>query len=300
MRVSAQTLTPAGLAGHGGAQGLVATEVDDIDVGVEQLREGHQVMDAFGLDDGRPAVVMPFGPGLALGQQLVLQLQDQVRVLAMRGRDDPELPGQPQSPVKLLVGEAERALVGQVDLEAADAAFDDLHQLPLRRLVAARYGHVEGEVAGAVALGFAQPQLEPRHRLLAAVRPQHLDQGRRAAHQRGLAGRLVRILGERAHARQIDVHVRVDEAGKDVLAGGVNDFRAGRRRDVWLDARDGLVGAEDVGHVALSGGDDFAVLDEQRHARFVNPAPPDWTAQKALSEQTPGLARAALCLINAA
>jgi hypothetical protein len=34
----------------------------------------------------------------------------------------------------------------------------------------------------------------------------------------------------------------------------------------------GIFGAEEVGHVALSGGDDFAVLDQQRHTRFVNPA----------------------------
>src|ERR1039457_3635595 len=81
----------------------------------------------------------------------------------------------------------------------------------------------------------------------------------------------MRIFGERAHAWQIDMHVRINEAGEDVLAARVNDLGARRRRDVWLDARNGLVGAVDVCDVAISGGDDFAVLDEQSHARFVNP-----------------------------
>src|ERR1035437_7820723 len=94
-------------------------------------------MDAFGFDDRWPACVMPLRPGLAFRQQLSLQLLNQVRVLAMGRSDDPELPVQPQRSIKLMVIEAERTFVGQVDLEAADAAFDDLDQLFLRRFIAA-------------------------------------------------------------------------------------------------------------------------------------------------------------------
>ena len=66
--------------------------------------------------------------------------------------------------------------------------------------------------------------------------------------------------------------MRINETGKDVLAARVNELRPGRRRDIRLDARNGLVGAEDVGDLAFCGGDDFAILDEQSHASLVNPA----------------------------
>ena len=67
-----------------------------------------------------------------------------------------------------------------------------------------------------------------------------------------LAGRLMRVLGKRAHERQINVDVRIDESGKDIFAGGVDHFRAGRGRNVFVDARDGFVLAKNIGHVALA------------------------------------------------
>ena len=48
------------------------------------------------------------------------------------------------------------------------------------------------------------------------------------------------------HEGQVDVHVRVDESGEDVLAGGIDHFSAGRRFEVRADARDGFVFDEDV------------------------------------------------------
>jgi hypothetical protein len=76
----------------------------------------------------------------------------------------------------------------------------------------------------------------------------------------------VRVLRERAHERQVDVDVRVDEAWEHELAACINHLRATRRRDVPVEARDRFAFAENVGHVTFAGRDDLTVLDEQTHA----------------------------------
>ena len=100
----------------------------------------------------------------------------------------------------------------------------------LRLLVVTAKAHVEGEIAGALALGFAEPKLEGGQRPIGPRRANHLDEGCRAADERSLAGRLVRVLGEGAHERQVDVNVGVNETGEDVFAFGVNDLGARRGR----------------------------------------------------------------------
>ena len=80
--------TQRSLPSHRLPQGFLAARVDDIDMRVEQLRERHEVMDAFGLDQGRAALMMPFGAGLAFGEQHLLERQDEIRILAVRGGND--------------------------------------------------------------------------------------------------------------------------------------------------------------------------------------------------------------------
>jgi hypothetical protein len=65
------------------------------------------------------------------------------------------------------------------------------------------------------------------------------------------------------------VDVRINETREDVFAAGVNGLGAGRRGKIGADAGDGFVFSEDIGGLASGGGDDFAVLDEQRHANGV-------------------------------
>ena len=85
----------------------------DVDVRAGQLGERRQMMHSLGLDRRRPRRLVPLGPGLALGQQSLLQLRDQLRVLAMRGDDDAQPPGQLQRAEQLAVVDAEGALVGE-------------------------------------------------------------------------------------------------------------------------------------------------------------------------------------------
>ena len=98
-------------------------------------------------------------------------------------------------------------------------------------------------------------------------RTAHFNERGRAADECGFAAGNVIVLRERAHERQIDVDMRINEAGEDKFAFRINHRRAFRRRDATINTRDGFVVAEDVRHVAFAGRDYFAVLDKQSHAR---------------------------------
>ena len=57
--------------------------------------------------------------------------------------------------------------------------------------------------------------------------------------------------------------MRVDEAGENVFAGGIDDFGAGGRGDVPVDPRDSFTFAKDVGGVAGVRVDDIGVFKEK-------------------------------------
>ena len=76
--------------------------VHDVNVRAGHFGERHQVMHAFGFDDAAAGSSMPFGSGLAFAEQFLLQLENQIGVLAMRGDDHAELLCQPQRVDKAL------------------------------------------------------------------------------------------------------------------------------------------------------------------------------------------------------
>ena len=57
--------------------------------------------------------------------------------------------------------------------------------------------------------------------------------------------------------------VRIDEAGEDVLAGGVDHLGARRAARLRPMRGDRFAFAQDVGDVLVGGGGDLAVFDEQ-------------------------------------
>ena len=121
------------------------------------------------------------------------------------------------------------------------------------------------EVARALALRLAEPKLEGVERLFFAARTDHFDKGRGAADERSPAGRLVRVFRKRAHERQVDVNVRIDEAGEDILPGRVDHLGVVRRVEVAVDLRDRFVFAKNVGDVAVRRRDNLAILDQDAH-----------------------------------
>ena len=150
----------------------------------------------------------------------------------MRGGDDAELFGQPQGFKKFVIRYPERAFVGQEDLEAAHPKFDDFFEIAFRLVIITRYAHVKSEVASAVALGLAPPKLESFQRFVGASGTDHFDQRGGAADQRRATGGRVRVLGEGAHERQMNVDVWIDKARKDIFAGRVDHFSPRRRRNI--------------------------------------------------------------------
>ena len=61
------------------------------------------------------------------------------------------------------------------------------------------------------------------------------------------------------------MHVRINESGKNKFSFRVDHFRAFRRSDVSVNARDGFVFAEDVRDVAFAGGYNFTIFDQETH-----------------------------------
>ena len=251
--------------GQGRGERFLAAHVDDVGGRAGQLGEGHQVVHALGLDEGRPALVVLGRIGLAGGEQLPRPLGDERLVLAMRGDDDAEFPGQPEHAVEFRVVEAVEALVGEEDFERADAPRDDLAQLRRGGGVELRHAHVKREIAGGLAGGCVHPLFEAGERPVPAPGVAHLDDRGGAADERRLAAGHKIVLRLRAPGRQVEVDVRVDEAGENLAAPGVDDLGVRRRRQAARDAGDRFAVAVDVREVALTRGDDFAVLDQEGH-----------------------------------
>ena len=208
---------------------------------------------------------MPFGPGLSFRQQLLLQACDKFRVLAMRGDNHAQPFGKLQSLIHFAVIDAEEVLVREKDFERCGAVRHNLPQLRFGLLHELGYRHVEGVVARAFAFGLGLPELIALQRVIVAIRAAHFDVRSRSADKRRDAAGFMRVLGKSRHERKIDVHVRIDEAGKNQFARGVDHFGIRRSLQILADARDSLVFHVDVRLHARAHRHDFAVPDQQSH-----------------------------------
>ncbi len=190
----------------------------------------------------------------------------------MRGDNDAKFLRQLERSIQLRVVHAERAFVGEEHFEGADAALHDFAELLLGLVVELCHAHVEREIARGLADSLFHPKLKTLQRVVLARRTAHLDKGGRTADQCGLAAGNVIILRHRPHERQVNVNMRINETGEDKFPLRVNHLRVTRWLDVRTNGADGFANAENVGHVALAGCHDFAILDEERHAPLLSQA----------------------------
>ena len=255
----------AGLRGKRRLQRALRGEVHDIAGGPGVLEKGAEAVGAFGFHGFGAAGFMPLRPRLALGQQTLLQAADELGVFAVGGDDDPQFLRQPQGLVHLAIVHTEKVLVSEEDLERSDTVGDDLAQLPFGLRFESRHRHVEGVVAGAGACRLALPKLIALDRVIEARRAAHFDISGGAAHQRGDAAGFVGVLREGGHEGQIEMHMRVNKAGEDEVARGIDDLGAGGRVEVGAEASDGLVFDIDVGVRTAVGGDDVGVTNQEWH-----------------------------------
>src|SRR5438093_5577801 len=151
-------------------------------------------------------------------------------------------------------------MLSKEDLKAAHPTLHNVNELLLGPVVIAGYAHVEGKIAGALAPSSAKPQFKCAHGSVSPGWTNHLDESGGAADQRRFAGGFVGVLGESAHERQINVHVRVDETREDHFTRGVDHFGVGWSCEIARNAADGLAFAENVRHVRFAGGNNSAIL----------------------------------------
>ena len=105
---------------------LLAGDVHDIERRAGHVGDHDGAVGRLALDLGRPRIGMRLRPVVAFGQQLLLQLRDDVAVLGMDQRQRAELGAALERRVHLVVVDHQRALVGHEVLERGDALVDDV------------------------------------------------------------------------------------------------------------------------------------------------------------------------------
>src|SRR3954462_9746528 len=103
-------------------------------------------MDAFGLNNGWAAPVMPFRSGFTFSQKLFLELQHEIGVFTMCSNDDAKLLRQCQSMIEFFIADPERAFVGQENFEAGVTALNDILEVAFGFGVVTSYAHVKREI----------------------------------------------------------------------------------------------------------------------------------------------------------
>ena len=207
----------------------------------------------------------PSGPVMPFGQEFLLQMRDGFAVFGVDVADGAEFQSAGEAVQHDAVIDHQRAFIGHEMLETVDAvlAGQDAHFL----------AHAVGpggdsDVKAVIGGGFFRPTapgLEGiQHGILWPGDHEVDDGGRAAGQARGGAGEKI-FGGDGAHEGQLHMGVRVDAAGHDEEAAGIDDFGLGRNFDAGRDLGDEAVDAKDVGAVGGVGRDDGAAANEHGH-----------------------------------
>ena len=210
----------------------------------------------------RESVVL--GLRLALGHELVLELDDHVAVLGVHRHEGVEGASRLHDLDQLDVVDADGAAVGHEGLEGGDALLLDTGLHPVGGLVTPPGDrHVEGVVRHRLG-GLVVPGGEGIHQVLVPRGDHEVDDRRRSPGYAGCCAGLEVVGGDRAHEGQLHVDVGVEAAGEDVLAGGVDHLLA-LALEVRADLDDLAAARAHVAHGLVEGGDDRPVLDQDAH-----------------------------------
>ena len=239
--------------------------MNDVPGGTGIFKKSCKPASAFGFDGLRTAGLVPLRPGLAFGDELRLKPRDQLSVFAVRSNDHAELLRERQCLIHFAVIDAKEIFVRQENFERRSAVRHNFAKLRFRFFAKFRDRHVKRVIASTFPVGLGFPEFIAGQRVVSAVRATHFDIGGRAANKRRDAGRFMRVLGESGHEGKVDMHVRIDEAGKNKFAGCVDDFGAGRHFKIFADARDRFVFDVDIGSCPGADGYDLPISDQQAH-----------------------------------
>ena len=245
-----------------GSQGASVAQVDDVPFCARHLDEGGKVCGAFGLHAFGAAGFVPFGASFTLGEQLLLQFRYEVGVLTVSRDHHVQLLCQLAHLIKRVVINAKGPFIRQKHLEGLHALPHQLAQVALSLVVPVGHADMKTVVAGAFAVGHARPEVPSVHQVFITRRREHLDISGRPADQCGLGTRRVGVLGKRAHKRQMDVNVRVNEAGKHEFAAGINHAGIRWSAQILANLRDLLALHQHIGLEPLAVRNNFTILDE--------------------------------------
>ena len=220
---------------------------------------------ALGFDARRTAFVVALRTCDTSCQDLFLSLGDKGFVLAVRSRHDAQFFCQLEGLIKFAIVDSEGALVGEENLERLNALRHDFAKLRGGAIVEFGHTHVERIVTCGLAAGLAFPYFESLAWLHGSRWTAHVEDRRCSANESRLGPGFVVVLCIGTHEGEVNMRVRVNESGEDVLSRGVDDFRAGRGIYLAVDARDGFVLTPDVGDIVRVAGYDFAVFDQEAH-----------------------------------
>ena len=240
-------------------------DVDQIHRRAQGAGDADGAAGSFALDLRRTRQRMRLRAGDAVGQQLLLQVVDQLAVLGMHGGNRAQFQTAREARDEGVVRRHDGVLVGHEVLEAVDAVIGDQRRHVLAdALVPPGDGDVEAVVAARLLGPFAPGVIGLHQRLLGRGDHEIDDHGGAAGQRRGGAGLEV-LAGHGAHEGQLHVGVRVDAAGHHQTAAGVDHFAVVRYVQVGADGGDGLAVTQHIGGVALFVGLDAAALDQDCH-----------------------------------
>ncbi len=230
-----------------GLQRLPAGIVHDVERHVEDLGNANRPVGGLALDLRRPRQRVAFGSRDAFLENLLLQTEHEFAVFGMHGDNRAEIPRAIEAVNEHFIIRHDRALVGHEMFEAVDAVL--AHERPhglVHGLVPPGDGDME-RIVGDRFLGPFTPLPVGFHDVLLRVRDDEVDDHRRAAGEAGRRTGIKIFAGHRAHKRQLHMSVRIDAAGHDVLAAGVDDRCAFRRVEPFTDSRYPAIVAKHVG-----------------------------------------------------
>ena len=240
---------------------LHAGGVDDVERNARLVGQHDRAIGGFAFDLGRTRERVALRPGYALGQIMLLQRGDDFAVLGVNERHRAEFGAARERGEHLLVVDHQRAFVGHEVLERGHARSHHLGHVLAHGIVPVGDAHVIGIVGDGV-LRALLPVGERLHQRLIAVGDAEVEHHRRAAGERRLGAAFVIVGRVRAHEGHVEMGVRINPAGQNETALGVERAVA---PEALADRLDGLVLDEDVGLVGPVGGDDGSTFDYERH-----------------------------------
>ena len=222
-----------------------------------------------------PRVCVVDRVGLARGEGALDEHVDRVAVLAVDHRERVEIAGAAEHLEEEVVADHDRALVGEEDLEGADALLDHRLHVGERAVVGLGDRHMEAVVDVRGAVGAALPLLERRAQPVRMLLDHEVDDAGRPAGRRGARARVVVVDRHRPAERHRHVRVVVDQPGEDVAAARVDHL--GVDVPERADGDDLLAVHQHVRHGRLAGVHNRAALDQLPHV-----APPVTPAKRGM------------------